>query len=64
MKPQQFEYVARRTRRVNVDHGPDTFSFWKEVFWKCVVVPGLFVIACIAILIIMGLLKALGVKEL
>lgn len=59
-----FEYVARRQRRVNVDHGPDTFSFWKDLFWPYFIAPGLLVIAGIVILILMGALRACGVKEL
>jgi hypothetical protein len=56
--------MARRERRKPVDHGPDTFSFWKAVFWPYFIAPGLFIIGMIVILIIMGALKALGVKEL
>jgi hypothetical protein len=64
---QQFPYMARRERRKPVDHGPDEPGLLRKLITGIVVgffVVGAFIGACIAILFLMGALKACGVKEL
>ena len=60
---QQFPNISRRERRKPVDHGPDKPGLLAKLIGGIAIVCA-FVGACIVLLIIMGLLKALGVKEL
>jgi hypothetical protein len=60
---QQFPNISRRERRNPVDHGPDQ----PGLLMRLLIGIGMFCAfagICIVLLILMGLLKALGVKEL
>jgi hypothetical protein len=63
----QFPYAARRVRQRPVADIPDNKDFtthMKWFFWWFFCVPAMFTIAAIVILILMGALKLVGVKEL